>query len=92
LLYYHRLTLSIVGVFTFGGSWLLLRLNNWLIPLRMAAVEAVGLVWSQHNKSLEPWTVPVAKPQEVWLSYWQKWPIHCQLCPRMRRETNTEYW
>jgi Amt family ammonium transporter len=69
LLGYHVLALGLVAGFTFGGSWLLLRLTNWLIPLRVEAhAEAVGLDVSQHGESGLPPTMPVAKPQEAWLT------------------------
>jgi hypothetical protein len=58
-----------VAGFTFGGSWLLLRLTNWLIPLRVEAhAEAVGLDVSQHGESELPVTKPVAEPLEAWLT------------------------
>jgi Amt family ammonium transporter len=69
LLSYHVLALGLVAGFTFGGSWLLLRFTNWLIPLRVGPhAEAVGLDVSQHGESELPVTKPVAEPLETWLT------------------------
>ncbi|MEJ7659486.1 MAG: hypothetical protein WKG07_07620 [Hymenobacter sp.] len=37
LLYYHLLTLLVVGVFTFGGSWILYQVTNLVVPIRVNA-------------------------------------------------------
>jgi Amt family ammonium transporter len=52
---YHLLALVIVTVFAFGGSFLLFKVTNLIIPLRVsAAEEALGLDLSQHAESIEP--------------------------------------
>ena len=53
LLGYHLLTLLIVGLFTFGGSWLLYRATNLLVPIRVNAEnETHGLDTSQHGETV----------------------------------------
>jgi Amt family ammonium transporter len=50
----HVAALIGVGVFTFGGSYLLFRLTDFLIPLRVTPQEeAEGLDLSQHAETLE---------------------------------------
>ncbi len=50
---YHMLALVIVFIFTFAGSYLILKLTNFLIPLRVYADhEWVGLDASQHGESV----------------------------------------
>jgi Amt family ammonium transporter len=50
---YHLLALVIVGVFSFGGSYLIYKLVDLLIPLRVSAQdEAEGLDLSQHGESV----------------------------------------
>jgi ammonium transporter, Amt family len=47
------LTLLIVGVFTFGGSWLLYKLVDAVLPMRVTAEqEQMGLDLSQHGEKL----------------------------------------
>ncbi|MBK8556191.1 MAG: ammonium transporter [Lewinellaceae bacterium] len=49
----HLLALVIVGVFTFGGSYLLLMATNALVPLRVRAEEEeAGLDVSQHGEKM----------------------------------------
>lgn len=49
---YHILALIIVVVFTFGGSFLLYKLTDLIIPLRISPHgEKVGLDISQHDES-----------------------------------------
>ena len=44
---------SIVGVFTFGGSWLLYKMTDAIIPLRVTdEEEELGLDLSQHGESI----------------------------------------
>ncbi|HBL75814.1 MAG: ammonia channel protein [Bacteroidetes bacterium GWF2_42_66] len=51
---YHLLALVIVGVFSFGGSWMIYKLTNMLVPLRVSAhAEKVGLDISQHDESYD---------------------------------------
>ncbi len=48
---FHLLALVVVGVFTFGGSWLLYMLTDKIIPLRVSPNnEKVGLDISQHDE------------------------------------------
>jgi Amt family ammonium transporter len=49
---YHILALVIVSVFTFGGAWLLYKLTDWIIPVRVdARSERIGLDITQHDES-----------------------------------------
>jgi Amt family ammonium transporter len=49
---FHLLALVIVAVFAFGGSWLLYKVTDWIIPLRVThGQEAAGLDLSQHGES-----------------------------------------
>jgi len=49
---YHLLALVIVAVFAFGGSWLLYKITDWIIPLRVTYdQETEGLDLSQHGES-----------------------------------------
>jgi ammonium transporter, Amt family len=49
---YHMLALVLVGIFTFGGSYLLYWVTNKLIGMRVTPnSEKVGLDISQHNES-----------------------------------------
>ncbi|MEI6274603.1 MAG: ammonium transporter [Prolixibacteraceae bacterium] len=49
---FHLLTLVIVGVFAFGGSYLLFMLTNKLIPMRVSPKsERLGLDITQHDES-----------------------------------------
>ena len=49
---YHLLALVIVGVFTFGGSYLMYKITDMIVPLRISAHgEKIGLDLSQHNES-----------------------------------------
>ncbi len=49
---FHLLALVIVGVFTFGGSYLLYRLTNLIIPMRVPPKsERLGLDITQHEES-----------------------------------------
>lgn len=51
---YHLLALVIVGVFTFGGSYLLFKLTSFIIKLRVSPEEEkMGLDISQHQESLQ---------------------------------------
>ena len=47
----HVLALLLVSTFTFGGSYLLFRLTNHIIPIRVSdEAEHIGLDLSQHNE------------------------------------------
>lgn len=49
---YHLLALLIVGVFTFGGSWLMYKITDMIVPLRISPHgEKIGLDISQHDES-----------------------------------------
>ncbi len=49
---YHLAALVIVTVFAFGGSWLLYKLTDLIIPLRVTEEqETLGLDMSQHGES-----------------------------------------
>jgi Amt family ammonium transporter len=48
---YHLLTLLIVAIFTFGGSYLLYVITDKIIPMRVVSEkEELGLDLSQHNE------------------------------------------
>jgi len=49
---YHLLALVIVGVFTFGGSMLMYKVTDLIVPLRISPHgEKIGLDISQHDES-----------------------------------------
>lgn len=49
----HLAGMAIVIVYSFGVSWLLYRITNWIIPLRVTSEqEMVGLDISQHAESI----------------------------------------
>ena len=49
---FHLLALVIVSVFTFGGSYLLYRLTDMIIPMRVSPKsERIGLDITQHDES-----------------------------------------
>ncbi len=51
---YHLLALVIVSAFSFLGSLAILKLTDWLLPIRVTAEqEAVGLDLSQHGEFME---------------------------------------
>ncbi|MBN1821678.1 MAG: ammonium transporter [Prolixibacteraceae bacterium] len=51
---YHLLALVIVGVFTFGGSYLMYKITDLIIPLRISPKgEKIGLDLSQHDESYD---------------------------------------
>lgn len=51
---YHLLTLAIVTVFCFGGSYLLFMIVDRIIPIRVRVdQEAVGLDLSQHGEKID---------------------------------------
>lgn len=48
---YHLLAIVIVGVFAFGGSYILYKVTSWFIPVRVSQQsEAIGLDLSQHDE------------------------------------------
>jgi Amt family ammonium transporter len=49
---YHLLALVIVAAFAFVGSWILYKITDWVIPLRVSTEqETLGLDLSQHGES-----------------------------------------
>ena len=49
---FHLLALVIVGVYTFGGSYLLYVLTNKILPMRVSPrAERLGLDIDQHDES-----------------------------------------
>src|SRR5271166_73639 len=49
---FHLLALAIVAVYAFGGSWILYKVTDWIIPLRVTQEqESLGLDLSQHGES-----------------------------------------
>jgi Amt family ammonium transporter len=51
---YHLLALVIVGIFTFGGSLLMYKITDMIVPLRISPHgEKIGLDISQHNESYD---------------------------------------
>ncbi|HOV37068.1 MAG TPA: ammonia channel protein, partial [Dysgonamonadaceae bacterium] len=48
---YHVVALIVVGVFTFGGSYLLYKLTNLILPMRVTELqEERGLDVTQHGE------------------------------------------
>jgi ammonium transporter, Amt family len=48
----HLLAMVIVAIFAFGGSWLLYKITDWIIPLRVTHdQETLGLDLSQHGET-----------------------------------------
>jgi len=48
---YHVVALIVVGVFTFGGSYLLYKLTNLILPMRVTELqEERGLDITQHGE------------------------------------------
>jgi ammonium transporter, Amt family len=51
---YHLVALVIVAVFAFVGSWILYKITDWVIPLRVSTEqETLGLDLSQHGESAQ---------------------------------------
>jgi Amt family ammonium transporter len=50
---HHMMALLLVAVFTFGGAFVLFKITNFIIPLRVTEEsEAIGLDMSQHGEKL----------------------------------------
>ena len=48
---HHMIALVLVSIFTFGGSFLLFKLTNIIIPIRVSEEsETIGLDLSQHGE------------------------------------------
>ncbi len=57
----HLAAFAIVGVFSFGGAWILYKVVDLLVPLRVTAEqEALGLDLSQHGESVGEMGEPAA--------------------------------
>ena len=53
LFFVHVIAVVGVSIFAFGGSYILLRITDWILPLRVSADEEKdGLDWSQHGEKL----------------------------------------
>ena len=53
LFFTHVIAVIGVSLFAFGGSYILLKVTDWVIPLRVSADEEKdGLDWSQHGEKL----------------------------------------
>jgi Amt family ammonium transporter len=51
---YHLIALVIVGAYTFVGSLLLYKVTDWILPLRVSALdEEMGLDLTQHDETTE---------------------------------------
>ncbi|MCW0481922.1 ammonium transporter [Gaoshiqia sediminis] len=51
---YHLLALVLVSIFAFGGSMLMYKITDMIVPLRVSAqAEKIGLDISQHNESYD---------------------------------------
>lgn len=51
----HLLALGVVAVYAFGGSWLLYKLTDLIVPLRVDPLqEEAGLDLSQHDETILP--------------------------------------
>lgn len=58
----HVLALAIVAVYTFVGSWVLFKITDAIIPLRVTGdQEAIGLDLSQHGESVDEFDAAVAR-------------------------------
>lgn len=52
---HHMIALLLVSVFTFGGAWILYKITNAIIPLRVSEeAEDMGLDMSQHDEQMDP--------------------------------------
>jgi len=50
---HHMIALMLVSVFTFGGAYVLFKLTDFIIPLRVTEEsEAIGLDLSQHGEKI----------------------------------------
>jgi Amt family ammonium transporter len=59
----HLAGLVVVAGFTFVGAWVLFKVTDFFIPLRVAPEqERMGLDLSQHGESLEPHPTPLTPP------------------------------
>lgn len=57
---HHMMALVLVSVFTFFGSWIIYKITNRIIPLRVSeSSELIGLDISQHDERLDPDVEPL---------------------------------
>jgi Amt family ammonium transporter len=62
----HCGALIFVALFTFAGSWLLYKLTNVIIPLRVSdEQEEIGLDLSQHGEVMQDTMVASAAPEAL---------------------------
>lgn len=62
---YHLAALAIVGVYSFGGSYLLYKVTDKIIPLRVdEEQELMGLDLSQHGESIDSQPIVNSKKPE----------------------------
>lgn len=63
---YHLLSLVIVGIFTFGGSYLLFKITSLMTRLRVSPDdERLGLDLSQHGETLKTSRSIIANPEKA---------------------------
>jgi len=61
----HCGALAFVALFSFSGSWMLYKITDVIIPLRVSEEqEAIGLDLSQHGEVMQDMT-PFAPPEPV---------------------------
>lgn len=58
---HHMMALVLVSIFTFFGAWVLFKVTNFFIPLRVSEdSEHLGLDLSQHDESIDSKPEPMA--------------------------------
>lgn len=63
---YHLAALLLVSIFTFGGSYLLYKITDMILPMRVPAEqEEIGLDISQHGESLDSFAPTLSHTQTV---------------------------
>lgn len=72
----HLLALVVVSLFTFGGAYLLYKLVDAIVPLRVPEeLEAVGLDMSQHNEQATDLESPLRtlldEPRKNFVAEWE---------------------
>ena len=59
----HCGALLFVATFSFVGSWMLFRITDLIIPLRVSEdQEAIGLDLSQHGEVMQDFAIPISEP------------------------------
>jgi ammonium transporter, Amt family len=62
---YHMLALVIVAIFTFGGSYLMFKITNYLLPMRVTPEqEELGLDITQHGEEATDWRIRLTDKTE----------------------------